>query len=200
MIPKKTVKKKLTEAKWTEAEALWSTGEFQLAELSERFGVRPETLSRRFKKNGVKKGEMPVAEAVKEAVTAAVVDDATVLIARVRETKEEHYKWAKIISGMAMKEVASASKEGKAIASAHPNLKALQTCMQIVDQGYKSRASILGIDGEEDELDQIPELVVSELSQEQIEEMRVAQEQDEFDQLAEEEIGDSLTDLVEGSK
>lgn len=197
MIPNKKVRRKLTEAQWAEAEALWSTGEFQLNELSERFGVRPETLSRRFKKNGIKKGEMPVAEAVKTAVQEAVIDDATVIANRIRETKEEHYKWSKVLSGMAMKEIADAKKGEKAIAVVHPNLKALQTAMQIVEQGYKSRAAILGIDNEEGGSDEVPELVISELTQDQVDDMRRQQEVGETEQELEEQLADSLSDIDE---
>lgn len=54
----KEEKTRLTSAKWAEAEAAWSSGEFSLSQLEAKFGVRRETLSRHFKKEKSPKGLM----------------------------------------------------------------------------------------------------------------------------------------------
>lgn len=165
---------------WAEAEALWESGNITLSELSKRFGRAEETFSRHFASHGIKKGSKQAqsAEMVKEEVSKNIIDEAKVLSTRIRESKEEHYKMTTVITKLVMNEVLSAQKSGMPLEAKSNNIKALKDAMSVVKMAREERWAILGLDDpntlNEDEL---PELMISEMTAQQIEEMHRRQEQ-----------------------
>lgn len=172
-------RRKLTPAQWAEAEALWESGQVTLSDLSRKFGKAEETFSRHFSAAGVQKGAKKGehAEKVKEEVAKNIVDDAAVLATRIRETKEDHYKMAQAIGKLTWKEIVDAQREGRAVATSLPNLKALNQAMQVLKSVREERWAVLGLDNPDTEADNdLPDLVISELTAEQIEDMQRRQE------------------------
>lgn len=187
-------RKSIPESTWAEAEALYATGDFNLADLEEKFGIRRETLSRRFKKRGIKKGQATVSEQVMEAVAKAAIDDATIIAQRAKESRDESYAWTQILQKMVMKEIADAKRNGKEVMVVGPNVKVLTEAMKLISMGWDTRSKILGLDKEKMESEELPELVISELTQDEIESIRSAQEQG--DVPIDEDIAD-LSDIVD---
>lgn len=166
---------RMTPRQWAEAEALWEAGEVTLGDLAARFDKDRSAFVRYFKKHGIVKGSRAAArkEEVKEAVAAAGIDEATVLANRIRETKEDHYKMSSALAKLVWAEVLTAKKDEKPFSAIKDNLKALDNAMNVLMKARMERFAILGLDKDDyvDE-DGLPELVISELTAAQIEELR----------------------------
>lgn len=182
--------KRLTPKQWAEAEALWASGEVTLGQLATKFGITEQSLHRHMKAKGIEKGANADkhAKKVAEAVTAAAVDDATVLAARIRETKEEHYKMSSAIAKLAWQEILTAKQNGSPVAVAVNNLKALDSAMNVMTKARMERWAVLGLD-RADYVDEegLPELLISELTAEQIQELR-DRDFNEFEELPDEAV------------
>lgn len=166
---------RMTPRQWAEAEALWEAGEVTLDDLAARFDKDRSAFVRYFKKHGIVKGSRAAArkEEVKEAVAAAGIDEATVLANRIRETKEDHYKMSSALAKLVWAEVLTAKKDEKPFSAIKDNLKALDNAINVLMKARMERFAILGLDKDDyvDE-DGLPELVISELTAAQIEELR----------------------------
>lgn len=166
---------RMTPRQWAEAEALWEAGEVTLDDLATRFDKDRSAFVRYFKKHGIVKWSLAAArkEEVKEAVAAAGIDEATVLANRIRETKEDHYKMSSALAKLVWAEVLTAKKDEKPFSAIKDNLKALDNAMNVLMKARMERFAILGLDKDDyvDE-DGLPELVISELTAAQIEELR----------------------------
>lgn len=180
----KTAKKpgtRLTPKQWAEAEALWESGEVTLDDLASKFGRHRSNFSRHFDKLGIKRGAKADAhkKKVHEAVTAAAVDDATVTAARIKETKEDHYKMSSSLAKLVWSEILTAKQGGNPVAVATANLKALDLAATALKKLREERWAVLGLD-KTDYIDEdgLPELMISELTAEQLEELRNRDEAD----------------------
>ena len=166
---------RMTPRQWAEAEALWESGEVTLDDLAKRFNKDRSAFVRYFKKHGIVKGSRAAArkEEVKEAVAAAGIDEATVLANRIRETKEDHYKMSSALAKLVWAEVLTAKKDEKPFSAIKDNLKALDNAMNVLMKARMERFAILGLN-KDDYVDEggLPELVISELTAAQIEELR----------------------------
>jgi AcrR family transcriptional regulator len=171
----KTKHARLTPKQWAEAEALWESGEVTLDDLAARFGKHKSAFSAHFKNKGIEKGKRKeeLKAAVKEEVARAAIDDATVLAARIKETKEEHYKMAAGLAKLSWNEILLAKQESRPVATALNNLKALDAAMTVLKKAREERWAVLGLD-RDDALDEdgLPDLVISELTADQIEALR----------------------------
>jgi len=168
-------RRRLTPKQWAEAETLWSLGEVSLGDLAKKFGVSEPAISQHMKRNGIKKGSKAEAhkKKVSDEVAKAAIDDATVLAARIRETKEEHYKMATGIAKLAWGEILKARQENAPVSVAMNNLKALDTAMNVMTKARAERYAVLGLD-KDDFVDEegLPELLIQELTADQIEQLR----------------------------
>lgn len=172
--------KRMRPAQWAEAEALWESGQVTLVDLAKKFDKAEETFSRHFKKKGLKKGAKKDehAEKVKEKVADAIADDATVLASRIRETKEEHYQMARAIGKLTWREVLKAQTAGS-VAASTPEFKSLKEAMTVLKLVREERWAVLGLDNPDTENDaNLPDLVIQELTADQIEAMQEEQEKD----------------------
>lgn len=146
-----------------------------LPELARRFDRHPQSFFKYFKNHGIKKGAK--AQKLKAKVEAKVeeqaVNDAAIIAARIKETKEEHYKMASGLAKLTWAEVLKAKQDGVPVAAALNNLKALDTAMAVLKKAREERYAVLGLDRPDaiDEND-VPELVIQELTAEQIAALR----------------------------
>jgi hypothetical protein len=167
--------RRLTPKQWAVAEAMWENGEATLDDLAKRFGISNPGIHNHMKRAGIRRGAKAEAHKrkVAEAVTKAAVDDATVIAARIRETKEEHYKMAAGLAKLAWSEILKAKQDNLPVAVAMGNLKALDAAMTVMTKARSERWAVLGLDRSDyvDE-DALPELLISELTADQIDELR----------------------------
>ena len=168
-------KTSLRPTQWAVAEAMWRKGEATAEEMAKKFGVNRSTIFRHMKEAGITFGEAAEETRRKVAATveAAIDDDAAIQSARIKETKDDHYKMASGLAKLAWNEILKAKADGAPLAAATANLKALDTAMSVLVKARTERWAILGQD-RPDAVDAttLPELVIQELTAEQIEELR----------------------------
>lgn len=168
-------KRNLTPKQWAEAEALWESGTVIYEDLVKKFGCSTSTFERHFKKHKTVKGAAAAAakKKVEERLAAAAVDEATLTAARIRETKESHYKMASGLAQLAFNEILQAKKDGNPVSVALNNLKSLEAAMNVIKKAGEERYKVLGLDRPDAvDPDDLPELLITELTAEQIKELR----------------------------
>jgi hypothetical protein len=165
----------LTARQWAEAVALWENGAVTLPELAKKYDRHEQSFVQYFRRRGIKKGSKlaKIATKVDKKVEEQHINDAEVIAARIRETKEEHYKMAAGLAKLTWAEVLKAKQDGVPVGTAINNLKALESAMNVLKKAREERYSVLGLD-RADSVDEneVPELVISELTADQIETLR----------------------------
>lgn len=172
---------RLTSKQWAEAEALWESGLVTYEDLRKRFGLAQSSFERHFKRKNIIKGAKAIAtrKKVDEKLEAEAVDEAAVLAARIRETKEQHYTMANNLGKLIWSEVLEAKRDKKPVAVALNNIKALREAVASLAIVRAEKWSVLGLDRPDAvDPDELPELVISELTAEQIEKLRSRDEID----------------------
>lgn len=173
--PKPKTKPPLTKAQWARIEALWRAGETTYEELCSKYDRSKTCFEKHFKKKGLKKGQDAdkINKKVEEALERQHVTDAQIIAARIRETKEEHYKLAAALGRLTWNEILLCKQEKKPVASALNNLKALNAAIVNLKVVREERFAVLGLDRPDAiDPDQIPELIINELTPEQEAELR----------------------------
>lgn len=178
IVAKAAVKAKvvrLSRKQWTDAEAIWTSGDMTKETIAEKFGISPRSVQRHMSEFGIVRGSRSaeILKDVEAELARAHVEDTAILLARIRETKEEHYKMVSGLGKLTWAAILTAKQEGKPIATALPDLKALETAIGNVKRVREEKWAILGLDKEDaTEDDGVPELTVSELTAAEIEELR----------------------------
>lgn len=191
----KTVKKRPTPRAWKKAETMWASGTTNVVEICDMLGVTRQVVWQHMRDKGIKRGQNADihAQKLKEELDKTLAEDASVAATRARETKEEHYKMASGLAKLAWTEILQAKANGTPLAAATNNLKAIDTAMNVLSKARVERWTILGLDKEKrGGEDILPELVVSELTAEQVDALRNKQfvGLDDDDEIAElEEFG-----------
>ena len=201
--PKEPAKKyeRLTPKQWAELEALYASGELNLGQLARKAGKAFKTVKDHMVKHGIKHGSaVEHKKAIAQAVTNASIEDATVLASRIRETKEEHYKMASGLAKLTWAEILKTKQDGNPLSMALGNLKSLDAAMTILKKAREERYAVLGLDGDFVDENEVPELVISELTADQVmalqqksfstedlDDMTIAPVPDDDDDIVEEE-------------
>jgi len=164
--------KALTTSQKAEAVALWRAGDITLEGLSKKFGKRPETFSRLFKRMGIEKGSAAaaVAEKMAAAVETRILNDQAETLKRIAETKQEHYQFSRGLARMAWSELVRAKKAELDIGTLKDVMATLKLAGDVIANSRKELYSVLNVEeAEKDkELDELPELTVRELTQDEI--------------------------------
>lgn len=154
--------------------SLWRQGEMTVDQLAKLFKKDRSTILRLFKDNGVVKGsdKKAVEERVQEQVQRQIVDDASVIAGRIRDTKDEHYKMANGIAKLTWKVIVDAQQAKKPMASVSGDLKALKAAAETLRIAREERYAVLGIvEGDQGDDGDLPTLAVTELTAKDIKEM-----------------------------
>ena len=177
----------LTRKEWAECELLWARGDNTLKQLSEKFrGIRPETISQHMRREGIKKGES--ADLVKAEMENALRNRerkfADSRAERIIQTREEMFLITRGLTIAVAKVVNEAKQKNEQLGIHLNTIKAHKEAIAAVKMGREEVYAILNYDptdaGEED----LPELVVREMTEE--EEEGIRQQQREDDQFMEE--------------
>lgn len=186
--------KNLTSTEKAEAIALWRAGTVTLDQLAERFHRDRSTFVRLFNSADATRGEAKEEHErkVSEAVEAAALGEAAIIAQRIRDTKERHYRLAEIIEKLTSDIIIKAKKEGRAINTVAGDLKALQYAIQTVKTAREEKYAVLGLNEKESDDDSpLPDLVVQELTAEEVKQMHT-------NQLGEDDLGIGVGDLDDG--
>lgn len=173
--------KTLTATEKAQAIALWRAGATTLEDLEKQFHRDRSTFVRLFNKEGVTKGEAREEheKKVTEAVESVAIGDAAILATRIRESKERSYKMATAIQGQLFQIAIKAKQEGVSIATYHAEIKAYKDMLTGMKIAREDLWAILELDQEAKNanLDELPELVIKELSSDEIKDMHKQMEE-----------------------
>ncbi|HBM2881093.1 TPA: DNA-binding protein [Klebsiella oxytoca] len=176
-------KPRLSPAQWAEIEAKWRSGEYTLSMLEEEYGTRSETFSRYFKKKGIAKGSDSVGEMIRESLKSDAEIRARARAQKIEERKESYDTWAQNIGRLTMKEVLSATREGKPLALIEDNIKSLQRASAVIQKCFDVTSRALGLEKDDDISDEIPNLVFGELTSAQVSELKKMDEDNLVDDV-----------------
>jgi hypothetical protein len=168
-------KRRLTPAQWAEIEGQWAAGSVTYEDLMKKYGCAMSTLERHFKKHNIVKGSAAAGarKAIEDKLAAASIDEATILAARIKETKEQHYTMSSNLAKLIWNELLEAKKNGVQMATAYANLKALNEAAAGLKRVREERWTVLGLDRPDAvDPDAVPELQISELTADQIQALR----------------------------
>ncbi|APM29224.1 DNA-binding protein [Klebsiella michiganensis] len=188
-------KTRLSPAQWAEIEAKWRSGEYTLSMLEEEYGTRSETFSRYFKKKGIAKGSDSVGEMIRESLKSDAEIRARARAQKIEERKESYDTWAQNIGRLTMKEVLSATREGKPLALIEDNIKSLQRASAVIQKCFDVTSRALGLEKDDDISDEIPNLVFGELTSAQVSELKKMDEDNLVDDV---EMLDAIDEDDEG--
>lgn len=181
----KQPKRRLTKIQWAQAEALWASGSATLRDLADKFEISEQAINKHMTNAGIVGGAKAEKTKVKfeNRLAKQAAEDAALLAARVRETKDEHYKMAAGIAKLAWSEVLQAKQKGLPMSAIASNLKALDIAATTLAKARIERWACVGLD-RDDTLgdDGLPELTISELTAEEIQELR-ERDFNEFEEL-----------------
>lgn len=187
-------RRRMTPAQWAEARAMWASGEFTAEQIAEKFGVARETLSRRFKKDGVKKGQ----SAIDKRVEAEIIEKATKNVdkwaERAEQARESFYKTYEMLHKMTVKTIGDAHR-GAGLFSAQPDLKALQMAASVMDRVRLNQWAVIGLDKESADEEEIPELLIRELTPDEVQRLKTMQNSVKDEEIEVGEADPYLEDL-----
>ncbi|MGU3362771.1 hypothetical protein ACLBWX_20805 [Methylobacterium sp. M6A4_1b] len=175
---------KLTEAEWAEAEAAWASGAVSLPELSHQFGTTERGLQARFARRGIEKGE--AAKALAAQVVARVAEEhasqVSTLAERATTIREATYAHAVKVEGMIVARLDAAAADPAQTFAAAAAIKMLTNAASALERLHSLKRSALGISDDDVNDDEIPVLVIRDMTNTEIEDMR--NKQDEEDALS----------------
>lgn len=179
--PKKPVRTKanyIPPNVWAEVAALYETGAVTQQQIAEQLGVHFAYVSRKFKKLGVGRPDELKGvqqEAVKEQVAKvqeAALERAEELGSRAGRTVEFYIDANEKISRLALMTLARAQKEQRPLATATNDLKAIKLTMDILATGRTEAYTLLGLDKDDDKDDNLPDLVIREMTEDEMDAVR----------------------------
>lgn len=182
--------RRLTPAEWAQIKDLWELGTADATEICARFKIKPDTLAKRIKRAGIRRGSRAheVAKANTNATVKAAEKTAEELTAerkqKIEKTKSEHLQWTEILARQAMALIAKAKQEDRPFSTEDKNLKALERAMKIVVAARDERFTLLDAHDEVDDRE-LPQLVIRDLTEAEIKARRDAQEADDAEILDE---------------
>jgi hypothetical protein len=170
----KEKKTRLSAADWATIEEMWASGTVTLEQLAEQFLVNPTFLSRELSKRGVKKGikSRELAAAATEKVRETLVDVHAQKMKRVAETKDEHYQFAQTLAKLTFQIIANKVKNKQSIHGARDDIRTIKDAMTAISIARDERFRVLGLDRDENTGDEIPALIVTEMTAAEIEAIR----------------------------
>lgn len=176
-------KVRLTPKEKAQAIALWRSGEATLEDLSKRFKKRPETFSRLFKKLSIAKGSA-IAEAaakLEEATISHAEAEHQESLRRLKAVRDEHFKMSTGLAKLAWAEIVRARQASLPLDTLKDTMATLKIAGDLIGNARKELFEILGAEKleKDEELDDLPELTVRELTNNEIEQIQTASEIDE---------------------
>ena len=193
--PVAALSKRLTPREYAKAKSMWQSGDYSLSEISDAVGVSATALSRRFKKDGVKRGSFAdkTAAAVQKSIERTAAAQAEELASYAHDLKMNALKAIDLFNRKAYADVAKAIKDGTAVGERLTDLKALAEASKIISQNYQTGSNILGLDREIDEAEELSELRIKIMTEEDVKELREKQRRE-----AAEAAGEMIDDELEG--
>tara|TARA_R110002074_G_scaffold5353_3_gene26361 strand:- start:3675 stop:4343 length:669 start_codon:yes stop_codon:yes gene_type:complete len=162
-------KRNLTSEEWEEISSLYGTGDYTTKDLAEQFDVTPDSITRKMGTLGVKKGSLK--EQAAAAVNHAVDEEAALrtkeIMKQAFDTKKDHYKYAEALSKLVFVTVANAIRAGEDVSIHKDKIITFKHALAACEIGRLTRWQVLGLDQDLDVADEIPVLIVEEMTDEE---------------------------------
>ncbi len=165
---------RLSSNDYEKACTMWASGDYTLDELSEKFEITPGALHRRFKKDGVEKGEakQKLQEAISQSLESKANQKAAELMEMASQVKELHLKGTQSLSKRLLYEIKTATENKVPLASIRDDIRAIQDASKTLQVNYQTVERILKLDREETPDDEIPDLVVRRMTDADVQRLR----------------------------
>ena len=191
---------RMSDKDWTDCKIKWASGQYSLPELSDLFGITKSAIWRRLNRAKVKKGaDKGAYEADQQAKQ---IEDATNAVAerdsRIRTKAIEAEEFLlNAVDGVArqgLKAIVDARKNHLPISSAMDDVKTAKEAVAMFKTAVETIQKIRGVDKLEE--DELPHLMVTGLTQKDMEDIRAAQDEERhlFGEDDADEILDDLDD------
>lgn len=182
---------RLSSEQWAEARAAWVTGGVTAEELARRYGCSLRAIQLHMLQHKAEKGSALAkhAAAVEARVLAEALPSNDDLATRIRETREATYANATAIQQLVMNNVQLAQDPTTAL-GAVAALRALDLAAAALGRTQRVRWLALGLDKALPASDELPELLIREMSAEEVIAIRDQQHRDD----AELNTGQSLAE------
>lgn len=163
-------KRRLTSAQWLEIVALAKTG-LPTSEICERFSISKTAFYSGLERRGYSRATLK-----KNQQQYSAEKDRQELVENIRATRRDSFKRVEAMERMAVSAIAKASQSGLPLSSVGEDIKVIERVMNIVTRGTSAKWKILGLDRENANADEtMPELIVRELTEEEIAHIREEQ-------------------------
>jgi hypothetical protein len=176
---------RLSPSTWTEICGLWEVGDVTLPELAERYSVNTRTLQAQFAKRKIIKGSKAaeLAAVVMKEVLKGELGDQDKITHRAVETREAGYVNATIVEGLVMAQLALAQKDPTQAYKAITAMRMLSLAAGTLERLRALKWCALGLDKENALRDVMPELIIRDLSKEELKALAERDESDEESDL-----------------
>ncbi|MGF7163426.1 hypothetical protein FHS85_005089 [Rhodoligotrophos appendicifer] len=171
---------RLSLIQWAQVRARWEAGENTLEELSAEFSVSRRAVQAHLSKHGVVKGAAAaeIAASVREEVFSECLDNHDLTLSRARSTREAAYAHALTIENLIMTQLKLASDPSQ-VARASAGVRMLVSAAAGLERLHELKYRALGLEKADHLQDQLPEIIIRDLSQEEITELQAAEEGDD---------------------
>jgi hypothetical protein len=140
-----------------------------------RAGVPVATIAKTFKVGqstvyqGLKKRRVTIGAYSMPAAEYEESQERKELLKRIRETKENDYKYTEFVQRRSVKLLMDAERDGRAPGSTMDDMRALKAAMEVIRAGTENKWRILGLDKENADADkELPELPIREMTEAEI--------------------------------
>lgn len=177
-------KRRLTATEWAEIIAMAENGT-PIADIAAHFDAAKSTIYKGLETRGLSQSDLS-----KRSKEANDKREHEALVQKIKKTKEDSYTRIEAVERIAMNLVISKQKTAPAgsqpvFSDIESDLKSLERAMGILTKGLNAKWQILGLNRENAEADApMPELVVRELTQSEIESIRRKQRTESGDLTA----------------
>lgn len=192
--------KRLTHKKYTSAVLLWELGNHSLAEICSAIDYNnPHYLGKKMRLAGVVKGSRAkeTEEAARVEVTKSVQKDALVLAQRIKDSKEDFYQLNSFIRRAIRSKLAQVVKDQMLFSTIYGEIKTLKLAQDLLSGGTDQAWKLLGLDKDFNADDEMPRLVITELTAKEVEEIQ--REPTDAD-LEDPDLQEADVDLEEGEE
>jgi ATP-dependent Lon protease len=174
-------RRQLSKADWAEITTLYESGVVtSVEELAEQFDVNAQHLWREIKRRGIVKGSKSkeLEEKAAKKVQETLVDVHAQKIKRVAETKDDHYKYANTLAKLMFSLIAKQVQGRLPINAVRDDIRTIKDAISGLAIARDERFRILGLDKDTDLGDEVPALIVTEMTEADLKAVRDRQKEE----------------------
>ena len=165
--PEKYKYRRLSEAEWAEAKALYETGKLNKTDLAGKYGISRQAIHEGLVARGAVYGSK--SSIVEQATIDAQKDSALKKVEEIDAFKEKQKKMVEMVQNLTIKAVTDRLREKKPAGDAKNDVITLRHVMATIAMGRDELYHLYDLHRDPDAGDQIEEFIVSEYTPEEIE-------------------------------